>query len=112
MDAQFIVSIVASVTASTVVGVTASWLTFRLQFERFSAMDAEREKHWNEWRRQITLDVELLKNTRAALDYGFRVQQCESFIAELRLWKHEAVDPHIGDIKNLDARLTRLEKTR
>lgn len=103
-------NIIASVSASTIVGIGASWLTFRLQFERFSAMDAEREKHWNEWRRQITLDVELLKNTRVALDYGFRVQQCENFIAELRQWKHEVVDPHVGDIKNLNARLIRVEK--
>jgi hypothetical protein len=50
-----------NVGSSLLVGIGASYLTFRLQWAAFQAKDIEREKHWTKWRDQITADVESLK---------------------------------------------------
>ncbi len=39
-----------TVLVSLFVGIGSSYVTFRLQFERFRAMDEQREKDWTSWR--------------------------------------------------------------
>ncbi len=39
-----------TVLVSLLVGIGSSYITFRLQFERFRAMDEQREKDWSAWR--------------------------------------------------------------
>ena len=102
-----LLTVCISITASTLIAAFGSYWAFRIQFERFLARDAEREKYWNEWRISATRDVEQLKLER---NFHGRVTQCEDFIAELRDWKHEAVEPYIRAMGVLKDRVDRLEK--
>jgi hypothetical protein len=52
-----ILTILVSVGSSILVGVASSYITFRLQFERHRAMDAEREKHAIRWRENVDAGV-------------------------------------------------------
>lgn len=102
---------------SLVVGTLSSWLTFRLQFERFKAKDGEREKHWDSWRTQITADVEALKRSAnltqvALLQQSLetlvkRVEQLSEYTAEL---KHLHIDPYEREMAKLNQRVDTLER--
>lgn len=96
-----------SIAASTIIAAFGSYWAFRIQFERFLARDTEREKYWNEWRLNITREVEQLKSER---NFHGRIEQVEKFIDELRLWKHENVEPYIRAVGLLKDRLDRVER--
>ena len=49
--------ILVSVISSTIVGVSASYITSLLQFARHRAMDAEREKHLGIWRGSVDTKI-------------------------------------------------------
>lgn len=102
-----VVTVCISIAASTLIAAFGSYWAFRIQFERFLARDTEREKHWTEWRAGVTRDVEQLKAER---NFHGRIEQVEEFIDELRLWKHEAVEPYIRAVGLLKDRVDRLEK--
>lgn len=85
----------------------AAYVAFRISFERFLAKDTEREKHWMRWQDSVSKDVEQLKAER---NFHVRIAQCESFIDELREWKHEKVDPHVRALGVLKDRVDRMEK--
>ena len=98
MDADNLITIGVSL----VVGILSSYLTFRLQFERFAAMDKEREKHWVEWRRDISADVEALKKSANVTQLALLTQVVDSLVKRVEdLWKyttdikHLQVDPYI-----------------
>lgn len=102
---------------SLVVGIASSYLTFRLQFERFQAMDREREKHWVEWRDKISADVEILKRSANLTELALLKQSLESLIKRVEeLWaytselKHTHVDPYEREMVKLGQRVEMLEK--
>lgn len=94
--------------ATILISAFGSYIAFRVQFERFLARDTEREKHWMRWQESISRDVEQLKAER---NFHGRVAQCESFIDELRDWKHEFADPHLRAMGALKDRIERLERS-
>lgn len=49
--------ILVSVISSTIVGVSASYITSLLQFARHRAMDAERERHLGIWRNNVDTKI-------------------------------------------------------
>lgn len=102
-----LITVCISITASTLIAVFGSYWAFRIQFERFLARDTEREKHWNEWRANMTRDVEQLKAER---NFHGRIEQCERFIEELREWKHVKFDAYIRAADVMNERVTQLEK--
>lgn len=102
------ISIFVSSMISTIIAGFLAYLAFRIQFERFRAMDAEREKHWNKWREDTSKDVEALKFER---NNASRLEQCERFIQELRDFKHEIVEPYIREVGKLRDRIDRMGKT-
>lgn len=102
-----IITVCISISASTAIAMFGSYWAFRIQFERFIARDTEREKHWVRWQEQVARDVEQLKAER---NFHGRVTQCESFIDELRDWKHEFADPHLRVIGGLKDRIELLEQ--
>lgn len=56
MDAgQILGSIIAGVAIGGISGGLAAWVAFRIKFERFVAMDEQREEDWVTWR-QSTVD--------------------------------------------------------
>lgn len=102
---------------SLVVGVLSSYLTFRLQFERFQAMDKEREKHWAEWRKEISADVEFLKKSANITELMLVKQSVDALTKRVEdLWKyatevkHVYVDPYIRATDLLKQRLDEMEK--
>lgn len=92
---------------TVIISAAGAYLGFRIQFERFLAKDTEREKHWMRWQETLTRDVEQLKIER---NFHGRVGQCEEFIAELRDWKHEVVEPYIRAHGTLKDRVDRMER--
>jgi multidrug resistance efflux pump len=52
-----LVSVGSSIVSATVVGVAASYLTFRFQFERHRSMDAERDRHITRWRDTVDIAI-------------------------------------------------------
>jgi hypothetical protein len=102
-----IITVCISIAVSTLIAAFGSYWAFRIQFERFLARDTEREKHWARWQEQVSRDVEQLKAER---NLHGRVSQCESFIEELREWKHVVVEPYIRAVGSLKDRVDRLEK--
>ena len=108
---------ILTIVVSLIVGVGSSYITFRLQFERFQAMDKEREKHWAEWREKISADVESLKKTanitevallRAGLDaLTKQVEKLWTYATEL---KHVQVDPYMRAVDLMKQRLDEIQK--
>lgn len=102
---------------SLVVGVLSSYLTFRLQFERFKAMDERRELDWVKWRDKISIDVEALKQSANLTQLAVLTQVVESLVKRVEdLWKyasetkHVYVDPYVREVGILKQRVDELEK--
>lgn len=101
---------------SLAVGVLSSYITFRLQFERFQAMDKEREKHWVDWREKISHDVESLKRSASITELALLSQTVETISKRLEdLWKYTAdvkhlqVDPYVRATDILKERMDKME---
>ncbi len=110
-------TITTSVASSLIVGIGASWLTFRLQFERFKSMDGEREKHWEKWRDQISADVESLKRSANLTEVALLKQALDALIQRVEdLWKyttdlkHLTIDPYVRAADVMNRRVESLEK--
>jgi hypothetical protein len=67
--------ILVSVVSSLIVGVASSYLTFRLQFERFKAMDEQREEDWAKWRDGISRDVKVLERSVSVTEIALLAQR-------------------------------------
>ncbi len=102
---------------SMVVGIGSSYLTFRLQFERFRAMDERREQDWMRWRNKIDIDIEQLKQTAGVTELALlrqavdmltkRVEQLWDYATEL---KHVHVDPYVREIERLKQRVESMDR--
>lgn len=106
-----------TIVVSLVVGIGSSYITFRLQFERFESMDKEREKHWIKWRDDITIDVEELKKAANITQIALLAQTVEALVKRVEdLWKYTAdikhlqVDPYVRATDLLKQRVEKLEK--
>lgn len=109
-------TIVTSVLSSLVVGIGASWLTFRLQFERFKSMDTEREKHWEKWRDSISADVEVLKKSASLTELALIKQSVDMLIkrfdqldAYTEKLKHVHIDPLKLEFEKLRQKVDEME---
>lgn len=113
IDVDSLITVIVSI----LVGVSSSYLTFRLQFERFESMDKEREKHWIKWRDDISEDVEALKKSANITQLALLAQTVEALAKRVEdLWKyttdikHLQVDPYIRAHELLKQRVDKLEK--
>lgn len=102
---------------SLAVGILSSYLTFRLQFERFHSMDREREKHLTEWRKQITADVELLKRSASITEIALLRQTLETLVKSVQALakytedlKHLHIDPYEREVAKIAFRVEVLER--
>jgi hypothetical protein len=74
-----------------------------IDFAAMQAMDKERERAWWDWRRDAEARLQRVG------DAPYRIEQLEKQHDEYRDWKHEKVDPYIGDYAALERRVTRIE---
>lgn len=80
-------AIIAGLVLGGLSGGMAAWVAFRIKFERFQAMDLQREKAWTEWREHL-MDEHVRR--RAEID--------------------KRLDAHADEIKDFQRRVTRLER--
>lgn len=68
--------------ASFACSALTAWIIMRVRFERFEAMDKEREKHWTEWRRAIDEWKNKVEN-RPVNGYATLVHRVERIDSEI-----------------------------
>lgn len=118
MSPDFFQTVAASVIAGAATGLGTSYLTFRLTFERFKAMDERRELDWVKWRDGISSDVEELKRSANLTQIALLTQSVESLAKRVEdLWKYTAdmkhlqVDPYVRAHELLKQRVDKLDRT-
>lgn len=97
-------------------GALSAWIAFRIRFERFDAMDKEREKAWWVWR--DGLDEQLAererqseRNTELLQRLEERVKALERDQNGIREWKHVVIDPYVpGAVNALKDRVDRIDR--
>ena len=98
-------------------GALGAYVTFRIRFERFEAMDTRREQDWSNWRKDITKDVENLQSPTTMTQLALLTQVLETLVKRVEeLWKyatdikHLQVDPYVRATDVLKQRVDNLEK--
>jgi hypothetical protein len=106
-----------TVIVSLIVGAGSSYITFRLQFERFQAMDERREQDWVNWRNKIDRDIDVLKASASVTELKLLQQMLQTLSKSLEdLWKytteikHVHVDPYQREVSKLAQRIDALER--
>ena len=109
---------VITILVSLVVGAGASYITFRLQFERFKAMDERRELDWISWRNKVDKDVDLLKTSASVTQLALLAQTVTALVKRVEdLWqyttdlKHLHIDPFEREVTKLRASVDQMEKS-
>lgn len=108
-----------TIVVSLIVGAGSAYMTFRLQFERFKAMDERRELDWVNWRNKIDRDIDVLKASASVTELRLIQQTLQTMSKSLEdLWqyttelKHVHVDPYQREVAKLRASVDRLEEGR
>ena len=69
-----------TILVSLIVGAGSSYITFRLQFERFKAMDERRELDWVNWRESVNDSLKALERTANVTELALIKQALEGLV--------------------------------
>lgn len=83
-------------------GLVAGWLALKSRFDRFQAMDEEREGNWREWRQTVDKRLDSHADRLQCLaDHETRLKQTEGEVQKLRERWHDFRDGTLKEVYDL-----------